>query len=135
MAQQGLWNAYRVAHPKRNTYRPMNSQATGNAKRDNEPAAPSLNATVRAAAALLAEHHARQKQANGTLYQTYELPQEMGDRSAASTAAKLESRKNKNGWWAANVPHKGLAPMGYNSSWMVRPLRAQQGRFDSSDLL
>lgn len=74
VAQQSAYNTYRVAHPRRNTYRSRPSgaaSASPGRKRSDEPAAPELNNSLRAAAALLAEHHARPRLANGTLHRSY----------------------------------------------------------------
>ncbi len=76
VAQQGTYNSYRVANPRRNNYFASNAENPTSAtkrmrKRDDEPSLPVINSTVSAAAALLAEHHAAQQAANGTLHKIY----------------------------------------------------------------
>lgn len=78
VAQQSEYNTYRVAHPRRNNYyasdlpSPKSVAKKAKTRRDqSEPLPPKLNDTIRAAAALLAEHHAAQQRANGTLHRPY----------------------------------------------------------------
>jgi len=60
VAQQNKYNTYRVENPRRNTYVSRHSSGAKASKRQtsNEPAPPTLNATVLAAAKLVAEANA-----------------------------------------------------------------------------
>ncbi|RAL02989.1 glycoside hydrolase family 55 protein [Aspergillus ibericus CBS 121593] len=111
VAQQSEYNAYRVANPKRNTYQSRHSAASKQ-KRSDEPAAPTLDANLRAAAALLAERHARQQLSNGTLHKSY------SQFSKVPKPLKIAERDSSSTYWAAEVDH-GLPPMGWNPSYPV----------------
>ena len=118
VAQQGIYNTYRVANPKRNTYVSRNSaegQSRKNRKRDDQPTAPTLNATVLAAAALLAEHSAALENANGTLHKIYNQPKTL---KRSDVHSKLEKRGSPN-YWVANITHTGHAPMGSSDSYLI----------------
>ncbi|PWY88961.1 exo-1,3-beta-D-glucanase [Aspergillus heteromorphus CBS 117.55] len=114
VAQQSRYNAYRVANPKRNTYetRPSGTNASSTRKRSDEPEAPVLDAKLRAAAALLAERHAAQQLANGTLYKSYseftKLPKPL----------TITKRDDDSSYWPSLVSH-GVPPMGWDPSYPV----------------
>ena len=116
--QQGSYNSHRVAHPKRNTGISKDSakaQSLRKTAQSNGPKAPVLTPTLRAAAALVAEHQARQKQANGTLHKTYSLPKYLKGYSD-----KLKTRDSgPSTYWLGLIKHTGLAPMGANDSYPV----------------
>lgn len=112
-AQQGEYNAYRVANPRRNQYYASNSseaQAYRKRKRDTEPVPPTLNATIRAAAALLASHTAAQKEANGTLHKIYPQPQNL-PRNDDYAPGNNTKRSTTSDYWVSTIKHDGLAPM------------------------
>ncbi|RDW56893.1 pectin lyase fold factor [Coleophoma crateriformis] len=113
VAQQSEYNTYRVANPRRNTYKSRHS-ATAKHKRDDEPAAPILNTTLLAAAALLAEHHAAQKLANGTLHNSYtaftQLPKPL--------AIPNQEKRATSDYWVPQVDH-GVPSMGWDPSYPV----------------
>lgn len=90
VAQQNIYNSYRVANPRRNTYASRHSPEAKSSKnkRAAEPVAPSLNATVRAAASRLAEFHAAAQSANGTLHKKYPQPQYLTKVDAAANVTK-----------------------------------------------
>ncbi|PYH85075.1 exo-1,3-beta-D-glucanase [Aspergillus uvarum CBS 121591] len=118
VAQQSEYNAWRVANPKRNTYESRHSNATYAStqhKRSDQPAAPMLDARLRAAAALLAERHAAQQLRNGTLHKSYShftrVPKPL-------TLAKRDTIDSSSGYWPAQVDH-GRPPMGWDSSYPV----------------
>ncbi|KAE9377716.1 glycoside hydrolase family 55 protein [Stipitochalara longipes BDJ] len=114
--QQGEYNTYRAANPRTNQYYVGNSaeaRAYRKQKRATEPAPPTLNPTLRAAAALLAEHNAAAQAANGTLDRVY--PKPSWDTSSESNHTKRTST----GYWGASLGQHGLAPMGGDSSWLV----------------
>lgn len=77
VAQQGEYNAWRVQNPRRNNYyasnlpKPDSVNAESRKRDSSEPSPPVLNSTVRAAAALLAEHDANEQASNGTLHKIY----------------------------------------------------------------
>jgi glucan 1,3-beta-glucosidase len=116
VAQQSKYNAYRVANPRPNTYKSRHSdEATSTKnKREDEPAPPTLNATLVAAAALLAEHNAAQQLANGTLHQPYnqftQLPKPL--------VIPSKEKRASSGYWASQVDH-GLPSMGWKPSYPV----------------
>ncbi len=114
VAQQSAYNAYRVAHPRRNTYksRPSGTSSTSR-RRSDEPAAPELNESLKAAAALLAEHHARQQQANGTQHRSYS---EFQDVPRPLTVAKRDPAADAFSYWPSLVDH-GVPSMGANPSY------------------
>ncbi|KAI1295256.1 exo-1,3-beta-D-glucanase [Xylaria venustula] len=120
VAQQGIYNAYRIENPRRNNYyaenRPHPASAARKRKRSSsEPVQPVLNSTVRAAAALLAEHHAAQQAANGSLHKIYQQPTMLKQFVKPSGNRKRDSSE----YWLGLIEHNGLAPMGQNSSWVV----------------
>ena len=117
VAQQSEYNAYRVANPKRNTYRSRHSQDAQSAlhQRSDEPVAPTLDANLRAAAALLAEHHASQQLMNGTLHKSYH---HFANTSTPLTVSKRDTADSSSSYWPAQVDH-GLPPMGWDSSYPV----------------
>ncbi|CAK7568439.1 MAG: hypothetical protein SEPTF4163_006429 [Sporothrix epigloea] len=123
VTQQSAYNAYRVAHPRRNKYttRPTGASYSTDSSRkrsgdkddDEAPAAPVLSPQLKAAAALLAEHHARQQQANGTLHRSYNTFRDV------PRPLKVTKRDDSAGpFWPSLVDH-GLPPMGSNSSYLV----------------
>ena len=109
VAQQGEYNAYRVANPRRNNYYSKQERSARRGKRSNEPSAPILNSTIRAAAALLAEHTAAAKALNGTLHRKYDQPSSLPpvDDDVSSNLTKRAG----SGYWLADIKHNGLAPM------------------------
>ncbi|PYI01146.1 exo-1,3-beta-D-glucanase [Aspergillus sclerotiicarbonarius CBS 121057] len=114
VAQQSKYNAYRVANPKRNTYVSRHSEAATSTKhkRSDEPVAPTLDSNLRAAAALLAEHHASQQLLNGTLHKSY------SQFSKVPKPLTVSERDTSSSYWPSLVDH-GLPPMGYDSSYAV----------------
>ncbi|WPH00146.1 exo-1,3-beta-D-glucanase [Acrodontium crateriforme] len=68
VAQQSEYNTYRVAHPRRNTYKSRPSGASVfqelSGDDDQASAVPQMSPSLKAAAVLLAESHAKQQQAN-----------------------------------------------------------------------
>ncbi|KAI9742738.1 MAG: hypothetical protein M1818_003467 [Claussenomyces sp. TS43310] len=120
VVQQGEYNTYRVANPRLNKYYSSNSdeaKASRKQRRDSEPVPPTLSTTVRAAAALLAEHSAAAQAENGTLHRIYNQPKSLprfDDNSASSNTKRATSD-----YWVGSINHRGLAPMGANSSWLV----------------
>jgi len=122
VAAQGVYNAYRVAHPQRNRYISRNSpeaRAAKNKKRDDEPAAPTLNATVLAAAALLAEHQAANRYSNGTLHRKYPQPKTLRGFTTTEDEATQQKRDGPIPYWVAEIAHTGHAPMGSDNSYPV----------------
>jgi hypothetical protein len=116
MAQQGRYNRYRFAHPRRNSYKP--GQRVPLRKRDSgEPDAPHLNVTVLAASALVAEHDAKAQAANGTLHKTYPpLSYKANDPDASPpSSGSSEKRAIENDWWVPAIQRDGSAPMGSGS--------------------
>ncbi|KAJ5211430.1 exo-1-3-beta-D-glucanase [Penicillium cinerascens] len=113
IAQQSKYNAYRVADPKRNTYKTRRSgEASSKRKRSGEPMAPVLDGMLRTAAALLAEHHALQQLSNGTLHKSYSQLTKMPN---GLTGTK---RDTSSSYWPSLVDH-GVPPMGWDSSYPV----------------
>ncbi|RDW56742.1 pectin lyase fold factor [Coleophoma cylindrospora] len=113
VAQQSEYNTYRVANPRRNTYESRHS-ATAKHKRAGEPAPPTLNTTLLAAAALVAEHHAAQKLSNGTLHNSYtaftQLPRPL--------VIPSQEKRATSDYWVPLADH-GVPPMGSDSSYPV----------------
>ena len=100
-----------MANPRVNKYYSSNSaeaKAYRKKKRETEPAPPTLNGTIRAAAALVAEHNAAAQAANGTLHRSYPKPKFAKPTESNST---LNKRSPSTEYWAANVEKNGLAPM------------------------
>ncbi|KAK2616718.1 hypothetical protein QQS21_000330 [Conoideocrella luteorostrata] len=117
--QQSIYNAYRVANPKRNRYVLRHSapaMASKNKKRSDEPVPPKLDAKLRKAAALVAEHHAAQQKANG-------MPDSTSNPHMNRTQGPVGSphvrKRDASTYWLANIEHTGLPPMGANSSYPV----------------
>jgi glucan 1,3-beta-glucosidase len=114
VAQQSKYNTYRVANPRRNTYQSRHSATAAKAKRDDEPTPPTLNTTLIAAAALLAEHTAAQQLANGTLHKPYtqftQLPNPL--------VIPSKQKRTASGFWPSQVDH-GLPSMGQNPDYPV----------------
>jgi hypothetical protein len=129
VAQQNIYNSYRVANPRRNTYVSRHSPEAHSSKnkRADEPVAPTLNATVLAAASRLAEYHAATQLANGTLHKKYSQPQYINKFGAATNVTKRAygDAGYENGathgdpYWVAEVGRTGHAPMGNDNSYMV----------------
>ncbi|KAK6075617.1 LysM domain-containing protein [Seiridium cupressi] len=120
VAQQGEYNSYRVANPRRNNYYASdlpipNSVTKKMRRRADESTAPTLNSTVLAAAALVAEHHAAQQAANGTLHKIYKQPTSLPRFDDSSSNAKRAGTD----YWLAEITHSGLASMGQDDSWLV----------------
>jgi hypothetical protein len=116
MIQQGVYNRYRFAHPRRNSYKP--GQRVPLRRRDaGEPEAPHLNATVLAASALLAQHDAKAAAANGTLHKSYPPLSHKADDTDASPSSSDSDQKRaiENDWWVPAIKRDGLAPMGAGS--------------------
>lgn len=113
VAQQSKYNAYRVAHPRRNTYRSEPSAQLD--RRDQPPAPPVLEPKLLAAAALLAEHDALQKLANGTLHRGYQEFTQLPKSLSVSPSKKRSSAP----YWPSQVDH-GQPPMGWDPSYPVR---------------
>ncbi len=112
VAQQSKYNAYRVANPRRNTNEPPpKGGASASRKRADEPPAPVLTSGLRAAAAMLAEHNARQRQANGTLHRSYSQFRDLPKPLNVSKRATLD-------YWPPLVDH-GMASMGTDPSFAV----------------
>ncbi|RDW60710.1 hypothetical protein BP6252_12093 [Coleophoma cylindrospora] len=107
--QQGEYNTYRVANPRTNNYYAKTEQAARKGKRENEPSPPTIDSSVRAAAALLAEHTAAAQAANGTLHRIYKQPSSLPrfDDYAPSNLTK----RGGTDYWLADITHNGLAPM------------------------
>lgn len=129
IAQQNIYNSYRVANPRRNTYVSRHSPKakSSNNKRDDEPVAPKLNATVLAAASRLAEFDAAAKFANGTLHRKYSQSQYLKEFNAATNVTKRaygdpgyqDGATQGDPYWVAEVGRTGHAPMGHDDSHMV----------------
>jgi glucan 1,3-beta-glucosidase len=130
VAQQNIYNNYRVANPKRNTYVSRHSPEAKSSKnkRENGPVAPTLNATVLAAASRLAEFNAAAQFANGTLHKKYPQPQYLTKFNSATNVTKRaygdagyeDGLSYGDPYWVAEVSRTGHAPMGYDDSYMVR---------------
>ncbi|KKA30026.1 hypothetical protein TD95_001514 [Thielaviopsis punctulata] len=118
VAQQGEYNTHRIKNPKRNTYR-SRYDASGSQKRDDGPAPPVLNSTVLEAAALLAEHHALQQQANGTLHTVYSRPK--FDKRSLNETEEDQSTvgKRDTSYWLADLGQHGRSPLGGDPSYPV----------------
>lgn len=129
IAQQNIYNSYRVANPRRNTYVSRHSPEAKSFKnkRDDEPVAPTLNATVLAAASRLAEFHAAAQFKNGTLHRKYSQPQYIKRFDAATNVTKRaygdggydDGATQGDPYWVAEVGRTGHAPMGNDNSYMV----------------
>lgn len=128
--QQGIYNAYRFAHPKRNAYTSKNTQSAHGKRDPSEPLAPTLNSSVIAAAVLIAEHNAALQHANGTLHKMYSQPKTLPKVDGVSGN---EKRAN-NAYWMADIAHSGQAPMGSNPSYPVCVATSQQSRSLSDPL-
>ncbi|GIJ86242.1 hypothetical protein Asppvi_005128 [Aspergillus pseudoviridinutans] len=118
VAQQSKYNAWRVANPKRNTYRSRHSDASqpsAQFKRSDQPMAPVLNPRLKAAAAILAERHAAQQLRNGTLHKSYS---QFTKPPKPLQLAKREIAESSSSYWPALVDH-GRPPMGWDSSYPV----------------
>ncbi|EON98175.1 hypothetical protein UCRPA7_6324 [Phaeoacremonium minimum UCRPA7] len=120
LAQQSIYNTYRVEFPRRNNYYADNLPKPGSVhkktrRRDEEPVPPVLNSTIRAAAAMLAEHHAQQLAANASLHKIYQQPTKI--QRFDETAEKR--KRASSDYWLGSIAHTGLAPMGQNNSWVV----------------
>ncbi|PSK38025.1 hypothetical protein B9Z65_1216 [Elsinoe australis] len=112
--QQGIYNAYRFKHPRRNSYKPGQRVSTLR-KRDDEPIAPHLNDTVIAAAALIAEVDAKGGAINITTSQ-----QTANDEGVLANHTNIHARAvTPTPWWVPLVKRDGLAPMnsGYYPVW------------------
>jgi len=118
VSQQGEYNAHRFANPRHNTCISRNSDQAKSAKkkRDGEPAAPILNSTVLAAAALLAELDASAQAQNGTLHQIYPQPKTLPRFDDSSRNQKRATSD----YWVSSITHSGQAPMGHDSSYLVQ---------------
>lgn len=120
MIQQGIYNKYRFDHPRRNSYKP--GQRVPIHRRDEgEPEAPHLNATIIAAAALVAQHDAKAQAANGTLDKSYpplSYKADDADASPPSTGSN-EKRAVEDDWWVPAINRDGSAPMGGSGSFAV----------------
>jgi glucan 1,3-beta-glucosidase len=128
VAQQNKYNNYRLENPRRNTYvsRHSNEAAASKKKASNEPSAPVLNATLLAAASLIAESNAAAQLKNGTLHKKYRQPQYMKKFNAASNLTKrvfgyagYGADSQGDPYWVPNVAQTGHAPMGNDDSYMV----------------
>ncbi len=115
VAQQSVYNAYRVTHPRRNTYKSRPDATSTSRRRFDEPAAPALNASLKAAAALLAENYARQQLSNGTLHRSYD---QFRDVPQPLTVAKRDPAADTSSYWPSMVDH-GVPSMGSNPSYPV----------------
>ena len=87
----------------------------------------SIDATVLAAAARLAEHNAAAQQANGTLHKKYSQPQYIKKFDAANVTKRAygdagyeDGSTQGDPYWVPNVGQTGHAPMGNDDSYMVR---------------
>lgn len=108
--QQGIYNAYRFKHPRRNSYKPGQRVSTLR-KRDDEPIAPHLNDTVIAAAALIAEVDAKGGAINITTSQ-----QTSNDEGVSANDTNIHARAvTPTPWWVPLVKRDGLAPMNSGS--------------------
>lgn len=132
VAQQNRYNNYRLKNPRRNTYVSRHSKKAklANVMAVDEPTAPTLNATVLAAASLIAEINAAAQLRNGTLHKKYQQPQYMKRFKAAENIGRREFGDAKYGefsqgdpYWVPNVNQTGHAPMGNDESYMVRHTR------------
>ncbi|RFU28181.1 hypothetical protein B7463_g8175, partial [Scytalidium lignicola] len=128
VTQQSKYNSYRLENPRRNTYVSRHSKEAKTSKRktDDEPTAPPLNATVLAAASLIAEVNAAAQLKNGTLHKTYPQPQYVKKFNAATNLTKRAfgdagygANSHGDAYWVPNVAQTGHAPMGYDDSYMV----------------
>lgn len=123
--QQGIYNAWRVDNPRRNTYKSRfsansSTESQSKRKRDEEPVAPHLNATILAAAALIAHRDALAQAANGTLKLSPYLPLDAGQSQTATNLTVRQSGSQDPGdYWVNEVAHDGLPVMGANPDWMV----------------
>ncbi|KAK8070234.1 LysM domain-containingprotein [Apiospora phragmitis] len=118
VAAQGRYNSWRLDHPKRNTYVSRHSHKAHEIrtrKRDNEPAVPRLDSSLLTAAAVLAEHHAHQQQANGTLHKSYPKPKKLERLPESHNVTKRDSTS----YWVADMAHRGNAPMSHDPSYQV----------------
>ncbi|KAJ4361597.1 hypothetical protein N0V95_001758 [Ascochyta clinopodiicola] len=124
LAQQEEYNRFRVANPRRNTYRTKPS-VEKRAIEDGAPPSPSLTEELQAAASLLAEHTAAKQLANGTLHNAYndflKVPQPVRiDQSGNETIISgHEKRDTEVPYWVASMSGNGLPPMGYDASYSV----------------
>ena len=117
VAQQSTYNTYRVAHPRRNLYQSRHSAANSASRRDSaEPPLPQLTSDLMAAASLLAEHHARQQQANGTLHRSYN---QFRDAPQPLVVSKRDAAVvDEPSFWPTLVDH-GVPSMGSDPSYPV----------------
>ena len=113
--QQSLYNAFRVANPRRNSYTTRPSSGSHKVRRGGEPAPPALTEDLFAAAALVAEHTAAKQLANGTLHKPYN---EFEGLPKSLTPPFKVSKRSAGPYWAAELDH-GVPPMGYNPSYPV----------------
>ncbi|KAI9645912.1 hypothetical protein NHQ30_005349 [Ciborinia camelliae] len=119
VAQQAAYNNYRVTNPRRNTYLSRHSEEAKSAKRKrddlSEPTPPSLNVTLLAAAALLAERNAAGKLANGTLHKSYSqfmtFPRPL--------VVPSKHKRQTSDYWLPQMSGDGLPSMGSNPSYPV----------------
>lgn len=119
--QQGDYNAHRVANPKRNEEVSKDSAAAQARRKkrgaDAGPRAPILTPALRKAAALVAEHQAKQN-ANKTKLE-YPPPKYLKPRFSSGTPPGHLKSRDSSSYWLQDIKHTGLAPMGANSSWPV----------------
>lgn len=124
LAQQEEYNRFRVANPRRNTYR-IKPSVDKRAIEDGAPPTPSLTDELQAAASLLAEHTAARQLANGTLHNSYndflKVPQPVKiDQSGNETIISGHKKRDTGGsYWLASMSGNGLPPMGYDPSYNV----------------
>lgn len=118
VTQQSAYNAYRVEHPRRNLYQSRHSSSESSRKRSaDEPALPQLSSSLRAAASLLAEHHAKQQQANGTLHRSYNQFRD-APRPLVLSKRDEDAAADASSYWASLVDH-GVPSMGSDTSYPV----------------
>ncbi|WPH01345.1 glycoside hydrolase family 55 protein, protein [Acrodontium crateriforme] len=117
--QQSIYNAFRVANPRRNNYRHDPKPNSSKLRRDSYdgPAPPSLNETVLAAAALIAEVDALSQLANGTYNNDTRLASQILETLTPSDHGKRHAEAD--GYWLPELSGDGLPPMGYDSSYPV----------------
>lgn len=114
-AEAGARNLDRLANPRRNTYDKRNNTAAALKARAEDIATYTVNATVAAAAALVAEADA----ANGTLNKPLNFPDKYAKYLNKTTASTSGFGKRDTTWWMENVDHNGLMPFGGDSSYPV----------------
>ncbi|OBT71633.1 hypothetical protein VF21_09708 [Pseudogymnoascus sp. 05NY08] len=116
IAQQSLYNTYRVENPIRNSYVSEHSAQAKvfNRNKVSVPVRPTLNSTVLAAAKLLAERDAAAQHRNGTLHKAYRKPKHIHKDDGSA----IEKRQ-VDYYWVEEIAHTGRSPLGGDPSYLA----------------